>query len=139
MILPGVTGPLAMVMAAVPPGDSDPSDGHGPEWGEAAPIGLLIWLFMGLALFFLIKSMNRNLRKVPATFDRDDSTAGDGARSDGGDGVAAVGSVTDGGDGVSRDRDAGAAALLDGDEDPPDADTGAAVRRGAAGGARGGS
>ena len=43
--------------------------GQGPEWGEAAPIGLLIILLMGGALFLLIKSMNRNLRKVPASFD----------------------------------------------------------------------
>lgn len=53
----------------VPPGDPDPASGKGPEWGEAAPVGLLIWLLMGIALFLLIKSMNRNLRKVPESFD----------------------------------------------------------------------
>jgi hypothetical protein len=75
--------PATMLLAAVPPGDADPSGGKGPEWGKAAPIGLLIILLMGLALFLLIKSMNRNLRKVPASFDGDEPVA---SGSDGGDG-----------------------------------------------------
>lgn len=49
---------------AVQPGDYDPSSGRGPEWGKAAPAGLLIWLFLGTALFFLVKSMNRHIRRV---------------------------------------------------------------------------
>jgi hypothetical protein len=56
--------------------------GQGPEWGEAAPIGLLIILLMGGALFLLIKSMNRNLRRVPASFDEPAMVAGpDGSAS----------------------------------------------------------
>lgn len=51
------------------PGDYDPTSGHGPEWGKAAPAGLLIWLFMGVALFFLIRSMNRHIKRVPKSFD----------------------------------------------------------------------
>lgn len=62
---------LAAAFVAVQPGDYDPSSGHGPEWGKAAPAGLLIWLFMGTALFFLIKSMNRHIKRVPKTFDAD--------------------------------------------------------------------
>ncbi len=59
---------------AAQPGDYDPSSGHGPEWGKAAPAGLLIWLFLGVALFFLVKSMNRHLRRVSKKFD--DAAAG---------------------------------------------------------------
>lgn len=62
---------LGAVWVAAQPGDYDPSSGHGPEWGKAAPAGLLIWLFLGTALFFLIKSMNRNMRRVPKSFDGD--------------------------------------------------------------------
>ncbi len=69
MTVASVVGPLAGIWAQVPPGDYDPSSGHGPEWGKAAPIGLLIWLLLGLALYLLIRSLNRHLRKVPASFD----------------------------------------------------------------------
>lgn len=48
----------------------DPTTGKGPEWGKAAPIALLIILLMGIALFLLIKSMNRQLKKVPSDFMR---------------------------------------------------------------------
>lgn len=51
------------------PADVDPTTGHGPEWGKAAPIGLLIVVLLCVAVYFLVKSMNRNLRKVPASFD----------------------------------------------------------------------
>ena len=52
-----------------PPADIDPSTGKGPEWGKAAPIGLLVILLMGIATFFLLRSMVRKINKVPASFD----------------------------------------------------------------------
>ena len=65
-----VVGRLVL-LADDPPAQIDPTTGKGPEWGKAAPIGLLIILLMGIALYFLIKSMNKNLRKVPSSFDTD--------------------------------------------------------------------
>jgi hypothetical protein len=62
---------VAAAWVSVQPGDYDPTSGRGPEWGKAAPAGLLIWLFMGVALFFLIKSMNRHMKRVPKSFDAD--------------------------------------------------------------------
>jgi hypothetical protein len=56
-------------LSAPPTTQASGTTGQGPEWGEAAPVGLLIILLMGAALFLLIKSMNRNLRKVPASFE----------------------------------------------------------------------
>ncbi len=47
-----------------PPADVDPSTGKGPEWGKAAPIGLLVILLLGIATFFLLRSMNRRLKRV---------------------------------------------------------------------------
>lgn len=82
LTISAVTGPLTMVMTMVPPGDADPAaTGHGPEWGKAAPIGLLVWVLLGLALFLLIKSLNRHLRRVPTTFDGDEKSGvgGEGA------------------------------------------------------------
>lgn len=77
----GAAHSAAMQLAtwiAAQPGDPDPNSGKDPEWGKAAPAGLLIWLFLGVALFLLIKSMNRHMKRVPKTFDADDH-AGDAA------------------------------------------------------------
>jgi hypothetical protein len=81
---------LAAAWVSVQPGDYDPSSGRGPEWGKAAPAGLLIWLFMGAALFFLIRSMNRHIKRVPKSFDPDAEQPVDGA-----DGSTAVGAALD--------------------------------------------
>jgi hypothetical protein len=51
----------------------DPATGRGPEWGKAAPVALLIIVLMGIALYFLIKSMNKQMKKVPSSFDADAS------------------------------------------------------------------
>jgi hypothetical protein len=74
---------LAAAWVSVQPGDYDPSSGRPAEWGKAAPAGLLIWLFMGAALFFLIKSMNRHIKRVPKSFDPDADQPGDGAEGSG--------------------------------------------------------
>jgi hypothetical protein len=59
--------PRAALLLAAP--DDNIPPGKGPEWGKAAPIGLLIILLLGVALFFLIKNMNKQFRKVPESFD----------------------------------------------------------------------
>ncbi len=51
------------------PSDVDPTTGKGPEWGEAAPIGLLVIVLLCVAVYFLVKSLNRNLKKVPESFE----------------------------------------------------------------------
>ena len=63
-----------VVLAAPQPGDYDPSTGKGSEWGKAAPIGLLVILLLGVAVFFLLRSFTRQLKKVPATFDPPEPT-----------------------------------------------------------------
>lgn len=50
------------------PSDVNPATGKGPEWGKAAPIGLLVIVLMCVAVYFLVKSLNRNLKKVPESF-----------------------------------------------------------------------
>ncbi len=62
----------AVALAAPQPGDYDPSTGKGSEWGKAAPIGLLVILLLGIAVFFLLRSFTRQLKKVPVTFDPTD-------------------------------------------------------------------
>jgi hypothetical protein len=43
----------------------------GPDFGKASPLGLLIVVLLLLGTFLLIRSMNRHLKKLPDSFDRD--------------------------------------------------------------------
>lgn len=42
----------------------------GPDFGKASPIGLLVVVLLVIATLFLLRSMNRQLKKVPESFDR---------------------------------------------------------------------
>lgn len=66
-----------LALAPVPPADVDPSTGKGPEWGKAAPIGLLVILLLCIAVFFLLRSMTRRINRVSGGFAaRENATAG---------------------------------------------------------------
>ncbi|MGV0836106.1 hypothetical protein [Mycolicibacterium thermoresistibile] len=41
----------------------------GPDFGKASPFGLIIVILLLLATFALVWSMNRQLKKVPESFD----------------------------------------------------------------------
>jgi hypothetical protein len=61
---------MIAVLAVQPLLSQDPpTPAQGPEFGGSSPIGLVVTLFMLIALVFLIRSMNKHLRKVPPTFD----------------------------------------------------------------------
>jgi hypothetical protein len=55
---------IAGVMADETPRDT------GPDFGKASPFGLLIVVLLMIATFFLVWSMNKHLRKLPQSFDR---------------------------------------------------------------------
>ncbi len=55
-----------------------PPPGKGPEWGKAAPIGLLIILLLCAAFWLLMRSMNQHIRKVRALADAEAAHAGAG-------------------------------------------------------------
>ncbi len=42
----------------------------GPDFGKASPLGLLVVVLLLIGTLFLIRSMNRHLRKLPESFDR---------------------------------------------------------------------
>ncbi|WP_454561021.1 hypothetical protein [Mycobacterium haemophilum] len=42
---------------------------HGPDFGKASPMGLLVIVLLLIATLLLLRSMNRQLRKVPTSFD----------------------------------------------------------------------
>jgi hypothetical protein len=49
--------------------DPAPPPGKGPEFGEASPLGLLVVILLGVAVVFLVRSMTKHLKRVPASFD----------------------------------------------------------------------
>jgi hypothetical protein len=68
--LGGPVGQFATVLAQ----DPAPPPGKGEEFGKASPIGLVVIVLLFLATILLIRSMNKQLRKVPASFDEPDGT-----------------------------------------------------------------
>ena len=54
----------------------------GPEFGKASPLGLFVIVMLLVGTFLLVWSMNRHLRRLPESFDREhpepDQAADDG-------------------------------------------------------------
>lgn len=99
------------------PADVDPTTGHGPEWGKAGPIGLLTVVLLCVAVYFLVKSLNRQIKKVPESFDpaAKVSVAAGGAASTTTDaGQAAAGSAVTGDAGAPPAPPAGSDATTGG-------------------------
>lgn len=57
---------------------------RGPEFGKASPLGLLVILLLLVGVFLLIRSMNKQLKKLPESFDTENPEA-DQAFDDGTD------------------------------------------------------
>ncbi len=64
-----------MAVVAVPAQDPAPP-GQGPEFGKASPVALVVILLLALATVFLIRSMTKRIRRLPASFD-DPAATGD--------------------------------------------------------------
>ena len=86
MIAPLAARPLLVLSTLSAPDDNIPVE-KGPEWGKAAPAGLLVILLLAVAVFFLVKNMNKQMRKVPDHFG-DDPAPERGEAVDAGDAVA---------------------------------------------------
>jgi hypothetical protein len=48
---------------------ADGPHNHGPDFGKASPVGLLVVVLLLIATLLLLRSMNRQLKKVPKSFD----------------------------------------------------------------------
>lgn len=48
---------------------ADGPHNNGPDFGKASPIGLAVIVLLLIATLFLLRSMNRQLKKVPESFD----------------------------------------------------------------------
>lgn len=54
-----------LVLLAQAPGGTP----TGPEFGKASPLGLVIILILLAGTVLLVRSMNKHLKKLPATFE----------------------------------------------------------------------
>ncbi|WP_153505509.1 hypothetical protein [Cumulibacter manganitolerans] len=65
-----LVGTASVLLAEAGPNNAPPNN---PEWGKAAPTGLFVLLVFVVACYFLFRSMNRHIKKVPSDF-RPDAT-----------------------------------------------------------------
>ncbi|MGV0738330.1 hypothetical protein BA059_05590 [Mycolicibacterium sp. (ex Dasyatis americana)] len=80
----------------------------GPEFGKATPLGLLVTVALLVGTFALVWSMNRHLRKLPESFDREHPEPDQAADEGTADGDAdAVNSTPDDHQGQSREPGGG--------------------------------
>jgi hypothetical protein len=63
-----VTGTVALVAQPPTTPQQDPG-GQGEDFGKSSPVGLLVVLLLLVAVAFLIRSMTKHLKRVPASFD----------------------------------------------------------------------
>ena len=61
--------PVGQTVGLVLAQDPAPPPGKGEEFGKASPVGLVVLVVLFLATILLVRSMNKHLRKVPASFD----------------------------------------------------------------------
>ncbi|NUS63846.1 MAG: hypothetical protein HOQ46_09365 [Saccharothrix sp.] len=74
----------AVVLAQPPSTDKDPG-GQQEDFGKSSPLGLLVLVLFFIAVVFLVKSMSKHLRKLPASFDEPDAKAEPEAKAGNGD------------------------------------------------------
>ena len=67
---------VALVAQPPPTQDEDPG-GRGEDFGKSSPVGLLVILLFFVAVAFLVRSMTKHLKRVPASFDPPESPAKD--------------------------------------------------------------
>jgi len=77
MLGPAHGAPVTLVAQPTAPPE-DPG-GRGEDFGKSTPVGLVVLIVFFVAVFFLVRSMNKHLRRVPESFDppADGEQAGD--------------------------------------------------------------
>jgi len=51
------------------PGNGD-NGGQGADFGKSSPVGFLVLLLFLIAVGFLVRSMTKHLKRIPASFDK---------------------------------------------------------------------
>lgn len=62
-------GVVPATAAVVPAQDPAPPPGKGEEFGKASPVALVVIVLLGIVTVFLIRSMSKRIKRLPATFD----------------------------------------------------------------------
>lgn len=78
--LPATVVPASAVAVFVtqqPGGGPGGNGGQGEDFGKSSPVGLLLLILFFIAVAFLVRSMTKHLKRIPANF------AGAGERSEG--------------------------------------------------------
>ncbi|MGQ0840824.1 hypothetical protein [Actinokineospora sp.] len=70
------TTAIVLVQTQPPPTPADPG-GQGEDFGKSSPLGFLILVLFFIAVAFLIRSMTKHLKRVPASFDDPPAQDGD--------------------------------------------------------------
>jgi hypothetical protein len=62
-------GNTVAFVAVQPSNTNNDKGGQGEDFGKSSPVGLVLLILFFIAVFFLVKSMNKHLKRVPASFD----------------------------------------------------------------------
>ena len=62
-------GSTVAFVAVQPSKTNDDKGGQGEDFGKSSPVGLVMLILFFIAVFFLVRSMNKHLKKLPASFD----------------------------------------------------------------------
>lgn len=65
---PDVADWQTVAVVAQPSQPNEPG-GRGEDFGKSSPVGLLVLLLFFIAVAFLVRSMTKHLKRVPASFD----------------------------------------------------------------------
>lgn len=66
--LPVLGVALAQTTTATTPAGTD-QGGQGEDFGKSTPVGFVVLILFFVAVAFLIRSMTKHLKRVPASFD----------------------------------------------------------------------
>jgi hypothetical protein len=75
---PDVADWQTVAVVAQPSQSNDPG-GRGEDFGKSSPVGLLVLLLFFIAVAFLVRSMTKHLKRVPASFDKPEETPAESA------------------------------------------------------------
>jgi hypothetical protein len=62
-------GSTVAFVAVQPSNTNDDKGGQGEDFGKSSPVGLVLLIVFFIAVFFLVKSMNKHIKGLPASFD----------------------------------------------------------------------
>ena len=70
------------VAVVAPPSQPNDPGGRGEDFGKSSPVGLLVLLLFFIAVAFLVRSMTKHLKRVPASFDKPEEAPAEPAEPD---------------------------------------------------------